>query len=410
MCRKFFIFLLFLISYISIFPQSESAIPTLTLPVSPKSAGAGGTGTANIQSDAFGYWNNPAYLGYASERSFVSGGFYPGVIDWGGLNNYAISNYTINSYAISAGYNLQQQYDWLPVSIGVAYSGWQYNYGDIFGYSFGAKDKYNAYSFSLGLHTIVNISTGLTVKSINSVLEDTPGRRSETDLTALDYGILLNLPLNNFLNQPLKFNIDNKNSVYMDVDYNIGYSIQNVGDEIYYEDEAQKDPLPRTARLAHNINLSFRLHSEAINIKLLNLSYSIDAVDILVQKSPWDSVTSASKFDYQGLLGDIKPLKTLFLGKGDNHVLVRKGLEIELGEILYLSWGGFDGVLYPNMNTSGFGLKLTGLLKISNMLFPGTIISQLINKVDIQYNKAAYFDNSDLETNYQSIAVTISGF
>jgi len=399
---KKLILLSFIIS-IYIYPQGESAISTLTLPLSARSIGAGGTGTANTQSDPFGYWSNPAYLGYTSSNSFVTGGFYPGVTKWAKTDDN-----TINSYSISAGYNLQKLFNGLPVSIGAAYSKWQFNYGDMWGINYGAKDFYAAYSIGIGYHSLVNVSAGLTIKDVHSVLVDFPELKSETSVTAVDYGLLINLPLNNFFKKPLKFNI-NKSSILTTINYNIGYSIQNVGDEVHFADPNQKDPIPRTAKLAHNINIGFLLNSDKIDLELFNFSYSLDAVDNIVQKK-WAADFSRVDISYGGMFGSIKPIKNLFLGKSDSEIIVRKGLELGFGEILSLSWGGFNGGYIANGTTSGYGLKLKGLLKITDMLFPDTIISQLVDKVDIQYNYSTYYKDSPLETNFKSIAVTISGF
>ncbi len=64
--------------------------------------------------------------------------------------------------------------------------------------------------------------------------------------------------------------------------FSFGYSKSNIGDEITYVDPAQADPLPRMDRLGYGITAGFDLISDNFRINAFNLSFTVEADDILI--------------------------------------------------------------------------------------------------------------------------------
>lgn len=400
MSCKYLAALLFFVVTTYVFPQGMNT--TLNLPVSPKSFGAGGTGTANIRENTWGFTSNPAYLGNISSENFISTGLYPGAADW------FWKDLTYNSLCLSGGYNLQKKLSGIPLSIGAAISRTEFNFG-----SDDNRDYYYSYSLGIGYHSIINISAGITIKDVTSLVYDQPletiNNKAKAEVTAFDYGILFNIPLNNLLNKPLAFSISKEQEIMTDFNYNLGYSIQNIGDKVYYIDPSQAEPLGRTAMLAHNISLGFNLISDNFRIELVNFSYSIDAVDNLID-AKFDTITYNRSVEYQGMFGDIKPDKNLFAGKADNKVTVRKGMELEFGEAVIISTGGFDGGNYDVRKTSGYGIKAAGILKVLNLAVQSETLDYIVNHFNLQYYSSTYFKDTSFEVNIKGVMLSFSGF
>jgi hypothetical protein len=392
---KIKILIISFIMFTSCYSQT-GGIGTLTLPLSPISYGAGGTGTASITEDPYGFYSNPAYLGYASKTNFFSNGYLPGGVDW---KIDRSTNY--NSYSFSGGIDLKRYLKGMPFSIGAAYAKSQMTFGSSVN-----REQYSAFAFGIGYHSIINISAGMTIKDAKESWDMASEGISQGKVTAIDYGLLLNLPLNNFLCKPLGFNVSNSTRINTDFNYTLGYSIQNVGDEIALLDPMQKDPLPRAAKLAHNIDLNVLLETGKLNIGLFNISYSIDAIDGLAMYK-WKG-DIFDKIDYKGIFGGIKPFKNLFAGKSGKDILLRKGFSAEIGETLTLSTGGFDGEGYTNMKTDGYGIRTKGVFKILNTLFPQESFSYILEHFDIKYYHATYFKDA-WDTKINGIAITITG-
>ena len=62
--------------------QGESTLPFLSINPSPKSAGLGWTGVSVPNDEAFGFYYNPAMLGYFGQDNNIAIQAYPGSIDW----------------------------------------------------------------------------------------------------------------------------------------------------------------------------------------------------------------------------------------------------------------------------------------------------------------------------------------
>ncbi len=80
--------------------------------------------------------------------------------------------------------------------------------------------------------------------------------------------------------------LENKMHLKPDFNFSIGYSKSNIGDEVYYIDPAQADPLPRMDRLGYGISTGFDLLKNNFKMNILNLSLTAEADDILISAAP----------------------------------------------------------------------------------------------------------------------------
>ncbi len=401
----------FLFSSIHIFPQGEAAVPFLNLPTSPKMNALGAAGTASIESDPYKFYFNPAHLGYSSRSINFSSGFYPSKI------NYAptiTADITLNSYVFNAGYNLQKFFPDVPLSVGFGFGRNVMSFGRFImmdsEQGFESKDEYSIYSIGIGYHSIVDVSFGFSVKDVTSKLSPPSieeAGKGTAEFTALDYGLLVSASLNNFLNNPLSFYVGNSAAIITDANYSLGYAIQNIGDKIYYIDRSQADPIGRAARLGHSLQLAETYKDPSFELQLLKLSYSIDSEDLLIKKT-YNGFSSETS--YQGLLGDIRFGRNLFLGKGNPEVVLHKGFMVEFFEIFTLASGGFSGRGFFNSKTDGFGFRAKGILKLLNLAMQNSALEYIMNHFDVEYCSTKYFSGNFNETEFNGMTITVGGF
>ncbi|HEY6626019.1 MAG TPA: hypothetical protein VIZ21_03615, partial [Ignavibacteriaceae bacterium] len=340
------------------FAQGEAAVPFLLLNPSPSLSAMGATGTALPTEDPFGFLWNPAQLGYTSQTNNLSFIFYPSKLEWIPTFNLDLG---LKAIAINAGYNFKDLIGF-PLSFGFGYSNPEMNFGtfvrtdengNILG-EFEAKDYYNAYSFGLGIDYFVQLSIGYTIKDVTSILSDQPTGEEQgsgkAETTVNDFGILLNVPVIKLINSNMKVQLDKNLFAQPLFNFSVGYSKSNIGDEISYIDPAQADPLPRMDRLGYGISTGFDLISDNFRINAFNLSFTVEADDILIKR---DSTGS----EYQSTLSDLDFSKNIIQIEGDEKIVSRTGTKLEFVETFSYSFGHFSGRGYPDpRKTNGYEL------------------------------------------------------
>jgi hypothetical protein len=185
--------------------------------------------------------------------------------------------------------------------------------------------------------------------------------------------------------------------------YNLGYSRLNIGEEIYYNDPAQKDPLPLTARLGHTFRFGFDYQGKNISINLINYDLILEANDLLIERETF----SSPNFSYQGMFGDIEFWKHLVQLKGDENVVVHKGHSISLVETVTILLGSFHGRGYQfNPNTNGLLFSTKGLFKWLNSELATDFLQYLSKHFDLRYINSTIFDGEGgLETDLYSLSL-----
>ena len=184
-----------------------------------------------------------------------------------------------------------------------------------------------------------------------------------------------------------------------------GYSQLNIGDEIYYFDPQQADPVPRTARLGYGFSTGVDLKIKDNSVRALSFNFTVDAADILVKR---DTLGSTS---YQSGFGDISIGDNIINIKGDVNVLSHSGAKIDLVETVSFLWGKYSGRYYKGiMQTSGYEIRAKGLFKLIKNLEPSPAIKFISDHFDLRYYNSTYNRNISTENKYSGIALFVEGF
>ena len=407
------IFSLVLFSFLLItnktFSQGEAAVPFLLLQPSPSLSAMGQTGTALPTEDPFGFLWNPAQLGYTSQNNNFSFIFYPTKLDWLPTFNLDLE---VKGLAFNIGYNLKEIIDF-PLSVGFGYSNPEFDYGtfvrtDDYGNAIGtfeAKDYYHAYSLGIGIDYFVQFNAGITYKDITSKLIDLPtgpdSLRVSAKTNVIDFGLLINVPVSKLIDEDLSIELEGDMLLKPDFNFSIGYSKSNIGDEIYYIDPSQADPLPRMDRLGYGISTGFDLIGDNFQMRVLNFSLTVEADDILIDRD-------STGWDYQSTLSDLQFVKNLINIEGTEDIVSHIGLKIDLFETVSLSTGHFSGSGFMDVaETGGYELRAKGLFKLFGLLEQSPIIDFLRDHIDIRYYNTNYFANDWRETKMTGLALYV---
>jgi hypothetical protein len=383
------------------------AVPFLTLQQSPLLHGAGQIGASVPNSDAIGFYYNPAQLGYFSRENNFSTFFMPQNTKW--LNNY-LSGYTFRSFGLSAGYNFNKNENSLPISVGIGYIHNKLSYGFYYD-SKGIYESYESFDcFSVGasLDYYLLFNLGFSIKPFHSKLDNISG--GDANSTASDFGTMITAPFAKLFFNNLKFALNNQSFLKPKVDLTLGCSITNIGKEISYIDAAQADPISRTARLGYTLELGFDLLLKQTKINFFNYSFTAEAEDILIKNKSNAIYISVPPYEYQNLFGDIIIGKHLFELIGDENVVVHKGHIFRLFDSFIFTTGRFDGRGYYNRKTNGYGLSSDGIFKLLNSAVDNPIINFISNHFVIEYFDTNTFVDSGLDTNFKGFALYLKRF
>jgi hypothetical protein len=382
--------------------QGEAAVPFLLLQPSPSLSAMGQVGASLPTQDPFGFIWNPAQLGYNSLNNNLSFIFYPTPVDWVPSWNADIE---LNALAFNVGYNFKNIIGF-PISFGFGYSNVNLNYGtfiitDPSGPNpvgtFQPEDYYNAYSFGLGVDYYVQLSVGYTIKNVKSDLTN----EISAETTVNDFGILINTPVIKLIDENLLWQIDGSLKSKPTFDFSLGYSKSNIGDEIIYIDAAQADPLPRIDRTGYGISTGLDLISDNFSINAFNLSFTVEADDILVTRN------STGNWEYESTLSDLQFWKNIVEIEGSQEIVSHAGTKLEFVESVSLYFGHFSGRGYDSEKTNGYELRAKGLFKLSALWAKDSFTDFLRDHIDIIYYNTNYFEYDRLETKMTGLALYI---
>lgn len=391
-----------------LFAQGEAAVPSLAFPQSTLLHGAGWIGAAIPNNDAMGFYLNPAILGYSSRTNHASIFFMPEKANW--FNDFYLGT-TLNTYGINLGYNFELDNGDLPVSVGFGFLRNEFIYGDFpkgWPVANNSKDSFNNFSIGAGLEYYILFNAGISIKTVNSVLSSASSEQSgvgSASCTAFDIGIMIITPISKLLFEDYKLILTNNSHIKPNANFSVGYSLTNLGKEIYYIDPIQSDPIPRTARLGYSFNLGLDLEASGIQINAFDYSFTAEAEDILIKRN------AETGIEYQGLFGDINIGKNLINLKADRDVIVHRGHILKLFDILTIASGRFTGRGYYDIRkTNGLGISSEGFFKILNLLIDDPVADYITTHLVIDYNEADIFTGTSLETNLKGITLTYRNF
>ncbi len=415
MKTKIFVLVLFsLLSFTNIsYSQGETAVPFLTFPVSPSQTGMGVTGASLPVDDPFGFLLNPAQLGHISQSTNLSFAFYPGKVKLWGFDEF-----TINSFAINAGYNFKELLK-IPISFGVGYANSKYtiDYSNALQSTFEEMEQFSTFSFGVGIDYYIQLNAGISSKTIISKIPDytssfSPPPVYEANANAIDYGFLINIPVIRLIDDQLSFEIFDNNPAKPFFDLSLGYSQLNIGDEIYYVDPAQSDPLPRTAKLGYGISTGFDFDIDNTFIRAFSIDFTVDAEDKLLEYEIINSgnpvIPDMKRFkDYQSFIGDINIGKNIFQIEGDENVISKAGFQINVFEFFTYKRGHLSGDGYNSVKTNGYEIRSKGILKFINAVSDNEVIKFITNCFDLRYSYSKYSIEAGFETKFHGLSIYV---
>jgi hypothetical protein len=391
--------------------QADAAVPMLYLNPSPKLNGLGMTGTSLPNEDPAGFYYNPAMLGYISQNNTISFQMYPSKVNWLGFNFLSYENKSFN-----IGYNLKNLLGGLNLSAGFGYIHSKMDWGKFIftgpdsptplyspPYSVDTFDQFDAYGFGVGIDYFVQFNVGISYKKIISQIPrdnyDSP-EAIDANISTLDYGMLLTIPVTRLVSPVIQFPILENILASPYLNLSLGYAQLNVGNELYYIDRSQTEPLPRTARLGYTISSGINIKLNSSTIKAIGYEFTVDADDDLIETDPYTYTHS-----YQGFLGDIKIGRNLIGLKSDNNVVVHKGHNVNLFETISFQIGRFDGRGYYNDKSSGIGIQTKGIFTLLKTFTNNNVLNFIADHLDIQYYSTTLFVDSGLDSNFKGINV-----
>jgi len=344
---------------------------------------------------------NPAHLGMQSLNTYFSAGI--NTSDW--LPSFNL-DLKYKTYAINGGLNLGKHFGFSPdLSIGLGYSHVYFDEGEQEIIITGETDptplglfRYHPYESSdqwtigIGMNYWVRISAGLTFKHITSKRSLEPWSTSTASVNAVDYGMLLDIPVTEILSRSLQSSFEIYPHINSILDLSLGFSRNNLGDKVIYRTQDPGDALPRTARIGIGFDIGALYEVEDLKWKIFSFKWTVEANDLLVRRLP---DTTMYRWAYQENFGDINFFKDVILGNSNSKTKKGKGWELNFFEFAYVRSGRYEGTKGSlGVNTTGFGIRLTGIFKALSVLNPRIKSDKTVNFIfkhlDIRYNQSTY--------------------
>jgi hypothetical protein len=402
--QKYRVYLLLLLLTGTVYAQR---VYFLEMQQSPLLLGAGWIGAAVPNTNADGFYFNPAQLGNFSRVNNFSLFFLPNKSNWG-RNDY--SKTTFNSFAVALGYNFNKNNQGLPLSVGIGYLHHKFHYFVPFytidepdkGYS--SYDSFDCLSIGASYKYFLIFNLGMSIKSFDSDDSEIP-RGNKVSRSAFDFGAMITAPISKLFFDNYKFELGSQSFIKPNVNFTLSYSLQNIGKEFSSPGAAQAVALPRLARLGYTLDFGFEYTSGYIeNLNVFNYSFTAEAEDILVKDHEIGSI------EYENIFGDIG-IKNLIALKGDQDVVMNKGHIFRLLETVILATGRSYGANYVEKfnESNAFGLSSDGLFKVLNNLIDNDVIKYITNHFTVEYYNANVFASTSWETNIKGIVLNFRG-
>jgi len=361
----------------------------------------GGTSASQPTRDALAPISNPGQLGYFTLDNIFSASTYTPRTAW--LPQYNIDGLTYGTKAVNIGYNVRDLFS-LPFSLsaGVGYSEVRIDMGTFtltnssgptpIG-TFNSNETSESICAAVGVEYYAKIGVGLNFKRIASNLSPTVTEQGDgggpgtAHASATDIGVLIDLPVARVASQLAGTSIDIAPNIAPFLDLSFGYVKANVGDKVVYDDEAQADPLPRTAIAGLGVEFGVSSHAGPSEWKLASFRLARQADDLLIVRY------ASGSSNYQSGLGDLKFVDNVILGKANDKATLRKGWQVGVAEFLYIRGGSVNG---PGLvySTSGYSICLGGLLTLVGFVSPSLGKESWLGFVgdhfDIQYHSCEY--------------------
>ncbi len=291
------------------------------------------------------------------------------------------------------------------------------DYSNALQFPFEEMEQFSTFSFGVGIDYYIQLNAGISSKSIISKIPDytssfSPPPTFEADANAIDFGFLINIPVIKLIDDQLSFEIFDKNPAKPFFDLSMGYSQLNIGDELYYNDPLQKDPLPRTAKLGYGISTGLDFDIDNTFIRIFSIDFTVDAEDKLLEYEIINSgnpvIPNMKRFkDYQSFIGDINIGKNIFQIKGDENVISKTGFQINVFEFFSYKQGHLSGYGYNSVKTNGYEVRSKGILKFINAVSDNKVIKLITNCFDLRYSYSKYSIDDGVETKFHGLSIYV---
>lgn len=380
---------------VSNYAQGEAALPYLGLSQSMQSFGTGGSGVSFVTTEPSGYYFNPAILGSTSKESHIAFSFLPSKTKWiERADDHALTR----TNALNLGYNLENYFG-LPVSVGLGFINDEIDYKNIS--EMDQFDKFSSYSLGVNLDYLVSISLGLTYKSYESTLT----KEYKADGSVLDFGLLMEISSKRLLSN-YSFWKFGENNFRPKIDFAVGYSVSNIGDEVDFGFDNQKDPLPRTARLGYSLKAGLDYKFNDSPIELFSYTFIAEASDVLVKERSVEN----NDIKYQSISGGFRLVDNFIHLENDKNINIHMGNVFNFFETVSLTFGRTRGEAYSNVMSSAIGVSTRGLFKLLSNTIDNENLKYLFDHFIIEYYTAKMNEQTFAETEMSSLNIRFVGF
>lgn len=403
--------------------------PFLRAAPSPESNAMGGISSTLITENALATSYNPGHLGLFALTHSLNAGMYLSAPQL--YYSGAFQNPLYNALAGNIGFNLGNLlHTQVPLSLGLGYAKsfltelkWKYR-GQFEPSIFEQSATAQTISLGFAIDYIIRFGMGINYKYINSTTYVTGSNRPLAVATApaWDWGLILEVPLVRIISLPVKLEDQTTPSSKPFLNIITAYNLQNVGHGFEAEYISDFYPLPREATLGLSVRLGVISHTEQYDWEYISLIAVREANDLLARWPPQDTtfgVNGPGTFvvndphpEYEGLTGAIQFFKNVIMGQSNGKVEIRNGLQVNLGDVLYIRAGSIENAM-ESVSTSGFGLHVSGMLKLIDQFNPSWVSEGackfLFKHVDIQFDYA-HFNSSQLSrdnTTFESLNIIL---
>jgi len=157
------------------------------------------------------------------------------------------------------------------------------------------------------------------------------------------------------------------------------------------------------ASLGYAINLGIEIAFRNKPIRLIDFTWTSQADDPLVKQE-------VNGFSYQAFIGDVNIGKNIINARGDNNVISRKGLAVEVADFLKYTWGSYSGGPYSRRNTNGFGIRTKAIFGLLQKKYERNFLSFIYERVDLAYNTSTYYSNNESDCRFMADNITCKLF
>lgn len=196
-----------------------------------------------------------------------------------------------------------------------------------------------------------------------------------------DYGLLFSVPLKIGFKKTKMKRLTKLQGIFQPT---FGYSIANIADSITFVDDS--DPAPKYLRTGLSIVTSININNQ---MDIFSWSGARMASDIMVDIE----ALRDGEIDYQKGFGDINFIENIILSKPDSMITIHRGDEFTFLGIFSIRKGvkkDLSGKI--NLTTTGYGYRLSGLLKLFSYITKEPVYDILYNHIDIRYDFSKWED------------------